>query len=165
MLLHIQWCAAGTGRVDERSTGGIIVTISPHLPAIHYQIAGHPFRQPGEKMTALEGQGMDMTNPLSEGSDRVLVSQRSGTTETWVVVNKSASGFLGMCHDPNTATHIGYNQLLGLRNPTNKNMYLGTVQRLIVDDGGAIWVGLRLIAGTPQPVAARIADARGPDTG
>jgi len=165
MLLHIQWCAAGTGRAGERSTGGIIVTIAPHLPAIHYQIAGHPFRQPGARITALEGQGMDMTNPVSEGGDHVLVSQRSGTVETWVVVNKSASGFLGMCHDPSMVTHIAYNQLLGLRNPTNKNMYLGTVQRLIVDEAGAIWIGLRLITGTPQAVAACIIDAPGADAG
>ncbi len=165
MLLHIQWCAAGTGRVDERSTGGIIVTIAPNLPAIHYQIAGQPFQQPGAEIATLEQHSMDKMNLIPEGSDRVLVSQRSGTIETWVVVNKSASGFLGMCHDPNTATHVGYNQLLGLRNPTNKNMYLGTVQRLIVDEAGAIWIGLRLITGTPQAVAARMVDAPGPDAG
>jgi cyclic-di-GMP-binding protein len=164
LLLHIQWCAAGTGRVDERSTGGIIVTIAPHLPAIHYQIAGQPFQQPGAQAIELERQGEKI--PVSaDGTDRVLVSQRSGTVETWIVLNKSASGFLGMCHDPSTATHIGYNQLLGLRNPTNRNMYLGTVQRLIVDEAGAIWIGLRLITGTPQAVAVRVLDARGPDAG
>jgi len=161
MLLHVQWCAAGTGRMDERSPGGIIVTISPSLPAIHYQITGRPFRQGGAELTARERQSMDMMGLISEASDRVLVSQRSAAIETWVIINKSASGFLGMCRDPNTATHVGYNQLLGLRNPTNKAMYLGTVQRLIVDDAGAIWVGLRLLSGAAQAAAARQPDAPG----
>lgn len=164
-LLHIQWCAAGTGRMDERSAGGIVVTISPHLPSIHYQLSGRAFRPPGAEITARERQGMDMMGLISEAGDRALVSRRSASIETWVIVNKSASGFLGMCKDPSGATHISHNQLLGLRNPTNKNLYLGTVQRLIVDDSGAIWVGLRLITGSAQPAAARIVGARGPDAG
>jgi hypothetical protein len=165
MLLHIQWCAAGTGRMDERSPGGIVVTISPHLPAIHYQLSGRAFRQPGAEITARERQSMDMMGLISEASDRALVSQRSASIETWVIVDKSASGFLGMCRTPNTATHISHNQLLGLRNPTNKSLYLGMVQRLVVDDGGAIWIGLRLITGTAQAVAARVVGERGPNAG
>jgi cyclic-di-GMP-binding protein len=165
MLLHIQWCAAGTGRMDERNAGGIVVTIAPNLAAIHYQVTGRAFKQPGAEITARERQSMDMMGLISEATDRAFVSQRSATIETWVIVNKSASGFLGMCRDPNAATHINHNQLLGLRNPTNKQMYLGTVQRLVVDDGGAIWIGLRLITGMPQAVAARMTDARGPDAG
>lgn len=165
MLLHIQWCAAGTGRMNERSPGGIVVTISPHLPSIHYQLSGRAFRQPGAEITARERQDMDRMGLISEASDRALVSQRSSSIETWVIVDKSASGFLGMCRNPNTATHISHNQLLGLRNPTNKNLYLGMVQRLVVDDGGAIWVGLRLITGTAQAVAARVVGERGPDAG
>ena len=165
MLLHIQWCAAGTGRADERSPGGVVVTISPNLAAIHYQLTGRAFRQPGGEITARERQDMDMMGRISDDTQRAMVSQRSASIETWVIVNKSASGFLGMCRNPNSATHIGHNQLLGLRNPANKNMYLGVVQRLIVDETGGIWIGLRLITGNPQACSARVtgAGARGPE--
>ena len=163
MLLHVQWCAAGTGRVDERSAGGIIVTILPNLAAIHYNLTGRAFRQPGGEITARERQDIDLLGYVSEATDRAMVSQRSAAVETWVIVNKSASGFLGMCRDLGSATRIGHNQLLGLRNPSNKNLYLGTVQRLIVDEAGGIWVGLRLITANPQAAAARNSAARGPE--
>src|SRR5262249_1189721 len=166
MLLYVQWCATGTGRADERSAGGVVVTISPNLASIHYHLTGRAFRQPGEEkeMTARERQDMDVLGITAERTDRILVSQRSAMIEAWVIVNKSASGFLGMCRDPNTSTHISHNQLLGLINPTNKQMYLGTVQRLTVDDAGGIWVGLRLISGTTQGAAVRNASARGPES-
>ncbi|MCC7483772.1 MAG: hypothetical protein IT529_02175 [Burkholderiales bacterium] len=162
-LLHVQWCAAGTGRADERSPGGIVVTISPNIAAIHYGLTGRAFRQPGGEITARERQDMDMLGYVSESTDRAMVSQRSATIETWVIVNKSASGFLGLCRDPSPATRIGHNQLLGLRNPSNRSLYLGTVQRLIVDESGGIWVGLRLITSNPQALAARNSAARGPE--
>ena len=163
LLLHIQWCAAGTGRADERSPGGLVVTISPNLASIHYHMTGRAFRQPGGEISARERQNMDMMGFISETTDRALVSQRSASIETWVIVNKSASGFLGMCKDPKGATHVSHNQLLGLRNPSNNLMYLGTVQRLNVDDAGGIWVGLRLISSAAQAVAVRNPTALGAD--
>lgn len=159
LLLHVQWCAAGTGRADERSGEGITVTIAPNLSAIHYNLSGRPFRQPGGDITARERHEFD-TLGFMAGTDPT-VSQRSAAIESWVIVNKSASGFLSLCRDPGVATRIGHNQLLGLRNPTNKNLYLGTVQRLAMDDAGGIWVGLRLITASAQAVAARIPGARG----
>jgi hypothetical protein len=38
-------------------------------------------------------------------------------------------------------------------------MYLGVVQRLVVDEGGTIWIGLRIILGAPQAAAVRGAEA------
>jgi hypothetical protein len=163
VLLHVQWCAAGTGRADERTPGGLVVTISPNLASIHYHMTGRAFRQPGGEISARERQNIDMMGFISESADRALVSQRSASVETWVIVNKSASGFLGMCKDPKSATHVSHNQLLGLKNPSNNLMYLGTVQRLNVDDAGGIWVGLRLITSSAQAVAVRNPTALGAD--
>lgn len=142
LLLNIQWCAAGTGRVDERTPAEIKVMIFPTIRSIHYHLTGRPFRQPGGA-----GQG-----------EPVTLTQRSEAMETWLVVNRSVSGFLGLCRDPRTVTRVGHSQLFGLQARATKNMYLGIVQRLVVDEDGGIWAGMRLIPGAPQTAAARIAD-------
>jgi len=142
LLLNIQWCAAGTGRLDERTPSGIRVMIFPSIRSIHYHLTGRPFRQPGGA-----GQG-----------EPVTLTQRSEAMETWLVVNRSVSGFLGLSRDPRTATRVSHSQLLGLQAPATKNLYLGIVQRLVVDEDGGIWAGMRLVPGIPQPAAARVAD-------
>ena len=78
-----------------------------------------------------------------------------------MVVNQSASGLLGLCRDPDAGIGITHAQLLGVRAPGDTNTHLGVVQRLVVDGDGAIWVGLRLLPGAPQPASARVtADAK-----
>jgi hypothetical protein len=72
-----------------------------------------------------------------------------------MIVNQSASGLLGLCRDPEAGMGVTHAQLLGVRAPGDHNTRVGVVQRLIVDENGAIWVGLRLLPGTPQPAAAR----------
>jgi len=158
LLLHIQWCAAGTGRVDERASASIKVMIAPNLASIHFHLTGKAFRQPAGEMTALERQRLDMFGHVSEHAEQALASQRSAAIETWVIVNQSVSGFLGTCRQNEVVNRVSHGQLVGLQPPAKKVMYLGIVQRLIVDEAGTIWIGLRIIPGVPQAVAARIAD-------
>lgn len=164
VLLHVQWCAAGTGRMDERSPAEIKVMIFPGLHSIHYHLTGRLFRQPAGEITARGRRDTEMLDSVSESS-QALVSQRSAALETWVIVNKSVSGFLGMCRERQAATGVSRYQLLGLQVPASKNLHLGIVQRLIVDGEGAIWAGLRLIPGAPRAAAARRVDADTADPG
>jgi cyclic-di-GMP-binding protein len=155
-LLHVRWCAAGTGRIDERAPTSLKVHISPNLASIHFHISGKPFRQPGGDMTAAERQRQEMLGQL----DADLPSQRSGAIETWDIRNQSVSGFLATCrHD--RMNHIAYHQLVGLLAPARKTIFIGIVQRLVLDEEGTIWIGLRIILGTPQAVAARMTDGTG----
>lgn len=158
MLLHIQWCAAGTGRAEERSAASIKVMISPNIAAMHYHVSGKSFRQPRAPYTAKEEDDLATFGHVTERTERAMLSQRSAALETWVIVNQSASGFLGMCRDPDSATRISHHQLLGLRTPSSKALHLGIVQRLIVNENDEIWVGLRLLPGAPQAVAVRVAE-------
>ena len=165
LLLHIQWCAAGTGRMDERSPVEIRVMISSTIPAIHFHLTGRAFRQPGGEITARERRDLDVLGNISDRNEQGLASQRSASIDIWAIVNKSASGFLGLCRDPRSATCVSHNQLVGLQSPATKTMYLGIVQRLIVDEEGATWAGLRLIPGAPRAAAVCVAgaDARAPN--
>jgi cyclic-di-GMP-binding protein len=159
--VHIQWCAAGTGRADERTPASIKVMISPNLASMHFHLSGKPFRQPGGELTAAERQRLDMLGSVSEASEQALASQRSAALETWVIVNQSVSGFLGTAREKEVVNRISHHQLVALQPPAKKVMYLGIVQRLNVDAAGTIWIGLRIVLGAPQAAAARIAEGSG----
>ena len=156
--VHIQWCAAGTGRADERTPASIKVMISPNIASMHFHLSGKAFRQPGGELTAAERQRLDMLGSVSEASEQALASQRSAALETWVIVNQSVSGFLGTAREKEVVNRISHHQLVALQPPAKKVMYLGIVQRLNVDEAGTMWIGLRIIMGAPQAAAARIVE-------
>jgi hypothetical protein len=160
-ILHVQWCAAGSGRVDERTPASIKVMIAPNIPSMHFHLTGKAFRQPGGELTAAERQRLDLFGSVSEVGEKALASQRSAALETWVIVNQSVSGFLGTAREKEMVNRISHHQLVALQPPAKKVMYLGIVQRLNVDEAGTMWIGLRIILGAPQAVAARIADTPG----
>lgn len=160
-LLHIQWCAAGTGRADERTPAAIKVMISPNLASMHFHLTGKAFRQPGKELTAAERQRLDMFGSVSEAGEAALASQRSAALETWVIVNQSVSGFLGTAREKEVVSRITHHQLVALQPPARKVMYLGIVQRLNVDEAGMMWIGLRIILGSPQAAAVRAVETAG----
>lgn len=159
LLLHIQWCAAGTGRADERTPASIKVMISPTIASMHFHLTGKAFRQPGEELTAAERQRLDMFGSVSEAGEQALASQRSAALETWVIVNQSVSGFLGTAREKEVVNRISHHQLVALQPLAKKVMYLGIVQRLTLDETGTIWIGLHIILGAPQAVSARVAES------
>ena len=144
-LLHVQWCAAGTGRVEDRTPASIKVMISPNLASMHFHLTGKAFRQPGKELTAAERQRLDMFGSVSEAGEQSLASQRSAALETWVIVNQSVSGFLGTAREKEVVSRITHHQLVALQPPARKVMYLGIVQRLNVDEAGLMWIGLRVV--------------------
>lgn len=163
LLLSAQWCGMGNARAEERSPSALKVMVSMSIAAMHFHLTGRAFRQPGSQLSKREEEDLQMFGHVSERTERALLSQRSGALETWEIVNHSRSGILSMCRQPEAATRISHNQLLGLRTATGRTFYLGIVQRLQIDEGGAVSIGLRVIPGTPQPVAARPAGVVSPD--
>ena len=163
VLLNTQWCGADNGRGEERSPSSLKVLVSLTIAAMHFHLSGRAFRQPGTQLTKREEEDLQMFGHVSERTEKALLSQRSGALETWEIINHNASGFLGMCRQPDGATRLSHNQLLGLRTATGKTFYLGIVQRLLIAENGAVSVGLRVIPGAPRPIAVRIAGAPTPD--
>jgi hypothetical protein len=160
-LLHLQWCAAGTGRAAERTPASIKVLISPTLASMHYHLTGKAFRQPKGELTAAERQRLDMLGSVAESDEQALASQTSRAIETWVIVNQSVSGFLGTAKEKELANRISHHQLVALQPPAKKVMYLGIVQRLNVDEAGTMWIGLRIILGAPQAASVRPVEPAG----
>lgn len=156
LLLTMQWCGTGKGRTEERSPSSIKVMVSMSIAAMHFHLTGRAFRQPGARLSKREEDDMQMFGRVSERTEQALLSQRSGALETWEIINHSRSGMLGMCRQPDAATRLSHNQLLGLRTATGRTFYLGVVQRIQVDESGAVAIGLRVIPGLPTPIAAKI---------
>jgi hypothetical protein len=128
--------------MDRRVRTQRRVMVFPSIRSVHFHLSSQGAQAPGAR-----------------SSVQTLWSEQAGTVETWMIVNQSASGVLGLTRDPEGGTGIGHAQLVGIRAPGDHNTHLGIVQRLIVDDDGAIWVGLRLLPGTPEAAAARIVSA------
>ena len=150
LLLYIQWCAAGTGRMDRRVRTQRRVMIFPSIRSIHFHLANQtPAGADSSNGAAPHGQSSTQTT---------LWSEQAGPVETWLIVNQSASGVLGLCRDPEAGRGVAHAQLVGIRAPGDNHTHLGIVQRLIVDEDGAIWAGLRLLPGAPEAAAARIVD-------
>jgi hypothetical protein len=163
LLLATQWCGVNNGRTEERSPSALKVMVSLSVAAMHFHLTGRAFRQPGARLSKREEDDMQMFGHVSERTERALLSQRSGALETWEIVNHSRSGMLSMCREPDAATRLSHNQLLGLRTATGRTFYLGVVQRILVDESGAVSIGLRVIPGTPTPIAAKNQGALTPE--
>lgn len=152
LLLYIQWCAAGTGRMDRRVRTQRKVMIFPNIPSIHFHLAGQGAQASSSSADVGALSPAQRSTPASW-------SERAGAIENWIIVNQSVSGLLGLCRDPDAGRGITHAQLVGIRVPGESKTLVGIVQRLIVDDDGAIWVGLRLLPGVPQAAAASIVPA------
>jgi hypothetical protein len=161
--LHLQWCAAGTGRALERTATEARVTVAASIPAIHFHLTGRAFRPPVE-LTARERLELDRFGAISDGNELGIASQRSAAIEVWTILDKSASGMLGICREPRAGSRVSHNQLLGLKAAASKTIYIGVVQRLSVEADGTILAGLRIVSSAPQAAAARQAEAGGPET-
>ncbi|MBI3068082.1 MAG: hypothetical protein HYY79_04145 [Betaproteobacteria bacterium] len=128
------------------------------IHAVHYHVTGKAFRQPGTSLSAREENDMRTFGHITSRTERMLISQESGTLESWAILNQSASGFLCMLRQPEAQACIAHNQLLGVRRAASRLFYLGLVQWLRLEESGEINVGVRLFPGVPQAIAVRPAN-------
>lgn len=152
MLLYVQWCRAGTARVEERSKSEELAQVCFGLAAAHLHVGGRSFRQPGE-LTAREKQDMDTYGYITRTEHEV--SGKSEALEQWQILNQSASGFMCIQREPEGKVRVSHNQLLAVRRAGGHYFHLGMVQWLRMEEGGALYCGVRLFPGTPQAISVR----------
>jgi hypothetical protein len=159
MLLYVQWCRAGTGRIEEREASDAEASICFGLPAAHFQLrGGREFRQPGD-LTAREKWDLDIFGYVVRTPHER--SQRDEFPfETWKVANHSPSGFMCVQNDSRACRRMSHNQLVAVRRGTPAEVRTGVVQWMRVEADGELRCGVRLFPGSPQAVAVRPADVR-----
>ena len=154
MLLYVQWCRAGTTRVEKRQPAEERASVCFGVPAAHFHLGGsRGFRQPGE-LTSSEKRDLDTygyivrTQHAANGKDESRL-------ETWQIANQSASGFMCILREPDSQVRISHNQLIAVRRADSKQFQLGMVQWLRLEENQELCCGVRVFPGTPQAVAVR----------
>ncbi|HTP95053.1 MAG TPA: hypothetical protein VMK05_04350 [Burkholderiales bacterium] len=154
-LLYIQWCGAGTGRINERTQAARSVLVCGGMHATHFHVGGKPFRQPGASRTREEESDLHLFGHVTERTLRSLVSQPSAASESWQLVNQNAAGFLGLVRPADLDTRIAHLQLVAIKREAGSGFQAGVVQWMKAEDNGELFVGVRLLPGAPRAVAIR----------
>jgi hypothetical protein len=153
MLLYVQWCRAGSARLEERSDSAVAAEVCFGLEAVHQHVGGRGARPPGE-LTARAKQDLDTYGFIAR-TEHEIAQAPGAVLEAWQILNQSASGFMCMRRDPEGGVRVGHNQLLAVRRAGGRQFHVGMVQWLRMEEAGDIRCGVRLFPGTPQAVSVR----------
>ncbi|RPI46732.1 MAG: hypothetical protein EHM59_06625 [Betaproteobacteria bacterium] len=153
--LYVQWCSAGTGRIDERRDTAIRAQVAVTMHAVHFQISGRAFRQPGLRYTREEEYDLATFGHITERTEQRLLTGRSSALEPWEIFNHSLSSSFGMCRKPDLQSRIGHGQLVAIRTSSAAAPMLATVQRLKMESDGSLNAGVKVIRGEVRGVAVR----------
>jgi hypothetical protein len=154
--LYIQWCSAGTGRTEERRESTRRAQIALNMHAIHFQISGRAFRQPGLRYTREEEHDLATFGHITERTEQRLLTGQSSALEPWEIVNQSASGVLSMMRKPDLESRIQHGQLIAMRTSSIEPPSLASVQRIRIENDGSLSIGIRTIRGEVRGVAVRL---------
>jgi hypothetical protein len=161
--LYVQWCSSGTGRHELRDTSSTPAQVATHMHAIHFQVSGRAFRQPGMRYTREEEHDLATFGHITERTERRLLTTRSAALEPWEIVNRGSGGSLGMRRGPDLQSRIAFGQLVAVRTSSALPPMLGVVQRMRMESDGTLGAGVRVIADAARGVAVRRIAAPAPD--
>lgn len=154
--LYVQWCSAGTGRHEDRDESTTRAQVATTMHAIHFQISGRAFRQPGMRYTREEEHDLATFGHITERTEQRLLTGRSAALEPWDIVNRGGGGSLGMRRKPDLQSRIGHGQLVAVRTSSAMTPILGVIQRLRMEADGTINAGMRIVSGDVRGVAVRL---------
>jgi cyclic-di-GMP-binding protein len=153
MLLYVQWCRAGSARLEERASRDEPAQVCFGLAAAHLHVGGgRGFRQPGE-LTSREKRDLDTYGYITRTEHEV--GGKSEMLEQWHILNQSASGFMCIQREPDGKARVAHNEMLAVRRAGGRHFYLGMVQWLRTEEGGELCCGVRLFPGLPQAISVR----------
>jgi hypothetical protein len=153
--LYIQWCSAGSSRLDERHGSQGRAQVALNLHAIHFQISGRAFRQPGLRYTVEEQHDLATFGHITGRTEQRLLTGRSSALEPWEIENQSVSGLLIMARKPDLESRIGHGQLIAMRTSGIDPVLLAQVQRLRIEQDGSLSIGVRTVRAPVHAVAVR----------
>lgn len=153
--LYVQWCSAGSRRKEDRLANTIRAQAAVTMHAIHFQISGRSFRQPGTRYTREEEYDLATFGHITERTEHRLLTGRSAALEPWEIVNQGASGSLAMMRKPGLQSRISHGQLVAVRTSSAAPPLLGAVQRLLAESDGTLLAGIRIVSSEVRGVALR----------
>lgn len=161
LKLYRPWCHAAAPRRYQRRSGGGRAELSFGFEPIHYYVSGEEFVQPeaSRVYSRAEVDSLLTFGERVEGGEKLQLrsAQIGYALERWLVVNQSVAGFK-LRHENAEARagqRIDQNQLIGIRPPDGDRMLLGQVSWTMFESTGALLIGVALLPGTPDALAAR----------
>jgi hypothetical protein len=155
--LYRPWCHAASRRRFQRRKANGVARLCYGFEAIHYHVSGASFVQPG-KDRILSRAEVDMLTTFRYQVDpveklHVRAAQIGYTVENWAAADQSVSGFRLLRFG--TGVSIEYGQLIGLHPPDEERLLLCQVIWLAYLASGALAIGVYVLPGAPQAIAAR----------
>lgn len=155
--LYRPWCLASSPRRFHRRATGGTAQLCYGFEAIHYYVGGEEFKQPEHVRVYSRGE-VDSIMTFRYQVDpaqqlHVRAAQIGYTIENWAVADESVGGFRLLRFG--TGVRIEHGQLLGLRPPDGERFLLCQVSWLMYLASGALMVGVFVLPGAVQPIAAR----------
>ena len=161
LRLYRPWCHAAPLRRFQRRTGSGSAELSFGFEPIHYYIGGDEFVQPepARIYSRAEVDSMLTFGDRIEGGEKLQLrsAQIGYALEQWQVVNQSVAGFQ-LRHESaesRLGQRIENNQLIGIRPPDGERMLLGQVSWTMFESSGGLLIGVALLPGAPDALAAR----------
>lgn len=161
LQLYRPWCHAAATRRFQRRVGGGVARLAFGFEAIHYHVSGDEFVQPEptRAYTRAEVDSILTFGDRVEGGEKLQLraAQIGYELEAWNVVNQSVAGFR-LRHESaesRLGRRIENNQLIGVLPPDGECMLLGYVSWTMYEASGALLIGVALLPGTPDTLAAR----------
>jgi hypothetical protein len=153
MLLYVQWCRAGSARSEERALNEESVQVCFGLNTVHLQLSGGQGVK--RELTSLDKHYLDTVGFMARPIPTEAPKEEEASTEQWVAMNYSASGFMCIKREPDGKARISHNQLLAVRRAAGRPFHLGMIQWLKIEEDGNLHCGVRLFPGTPQAISVR----------
>lgn len=150
--IYRNWCEEPPGRVAQRRPGSREADICFGMAATHFFVGGEaPFSQPeGDRPAAARDTEMATAH----------TPQSAFFLQSWDIQDESALGYC-LSGEGTLGAPVRLNQLVGIRPYSGAPFLAGTVRWMVQADGGRMRLGVSLLAGTPTPVAARLAGTEG----
>lgn len=160
LQLYRPWCHTATTRRFKRRSGGGGAELTFGIDSIHYFVGGAEFEQP-EPLRTYSRAEVDSLLTLGErveGHDKsALREARIGyALENWQVLDQSVAGFRLRRESSESPLRVENGQLLGIRPPDGERVLLARVSWTMYEAGGALSIGVALLPGTPEALAARL---------
>lgn len=156
--LYQHWCEAAPKRRNfNRRQGADKAQVAFGVASIHFFIGGEKtFKQPGEKdkLSKREIDDLQFFGRISEQTEQLHLSQLGFALETWQIQDESALGFR-LARPETEGMRIAQKQLIAIRPADSSTYALGVIKWLILPPNDGLRIGVRVLPGAPQAIAAR----------
>jgi hypothetical protein len=159
MLLYVQWCRAGTGRIEERAEADEDASLCFGIGAAHGQLRAAVERQRPNELTSREKRDLDTFGYVVRARHDVP-SAAQLPVEKWKIGNSSPSGFMCVLQEPRGPGRVAHNQLVLVQRGTSAEFRAGIIQWMRIEANGELRCGVRLFPGEPGAVTVRPAEAK-----